>query len=155
MCQPACRGGNKRSRNTSNPTLICPYRSTMVSPSNLSAASKAPSSPGESRFSRAVLVFFHRACVGTRQFRVNTLNWTSRTCDLYFFLARFSAGLWWWKWHFSGKQKKNLILTIPPVFSSSLNSGFKGEFKPTFIYIYIFNTLKLLLSILFKLYYKR
>lgn len=33
MCQPACRGGNKRSRNTSNPTLICPYRSTMVSPS--------------------------------------------------------------------------------------------------------------------------
>lgn len=31
MCQPACRGGNKRSRNTSNPTLICPYRSTMVS----------------------------------------------------------------------------------------------------------------------------
>ncbi|KAG8001382.1 hypothetical protein GBF38_007020 [Nibea albiflora] len=29
MCQPACRGGNKRSRNTSNPTLICPYRSTM------------------------------------------------------------------------------------------------------------------------------
>lgn len=56
-----------------------------MSPSNLSAASKAPSSPGESHFSRAVFVFFHRACVGTRQFRVNTLNWTSRTCDLYFF----------------------------------------------------------------------
>lgn len=54
-----------------------------------------------------------------------------------------------------GETKKNLILTITPVFSSSLNSGFKGEFKPTFIYIYIFNTLKLLLSILFKLYYKR
>lgn len=35
MCQPACRGGNKRSRNTSNPTLICPYRSTMVSQTDL------------------------------------------------------------------------------------------------------------------------
>lgn len=42
MCQPACRGGNKRSRNTSNPTLICPYRSTMVSPGQ-PAASLLPS----------------------------------------------------------------------------------------------------------------
>lgn len=56
MCQAACRGGNKRSRNTSSPTLCCPYRSTMVSlrPAAASPASSASPTPalpgrGESR----------------------------------------------------------------------------------------------------------
>lgn len=55
MCEPACRGGNKQSRNISNRTLIWPYPSTMGTQKS-PARRKTPPARGQTPMSVADVV---------------------------------------------------------------------------------------------------
>lgn len=63
---------------------------------------------------------------------MNTLNWTFLDLCFFLFFESFFADLQRLGDESDTFRGKNLILTISP-FLNSLNSGFKKEFKATFV----------------------